>query len=200
MNHVQIILASASPRRRELLDQIGIRYQVRPVDINETPRKGELPDAYVLRMATEKAAVVWHNSDQELPVLAADTSVVLDGMIMGKPEHEADALTMLSRLSGKTHQVYSAVCLHTDTQHKALSITAVRFRELEHDELLAYWKSGEPADKAGAYAIQGFGALFVESISGSFSGVVGLPLFETGNLLMAAGITIPGSAGNRHCY
>jgi septum formation protein len=191
MNPAQIILASASPRRRQLLDQIGVCYRVRPVDIDETPHNGELPDDYVLRMATEKATEVWLKSNKELPVLAADTSVVLDGLIMGKPGNEADAVDMLRSLSGKTHQVYSAVSLHTDTQRKALCITTVRFRELDYNEILAYWQSGEPADKAGAYAIQGFGALFVESIYGSFSGVVGLPLFETGNLLMAAGISIP---------
>ena len=197
----QIVLASASPRRRELLDQIGIRHRVRPVEIDETPNKGELPDDYVLRMATEKATVAWQKSNQELPVLAADTSVVLDGLIMGKPENEADALTMLSSLSGEVHLVYSGVSLYYGTLREVLSITEVRFREIEYGEMLAYWQSGEPVDKAGAYAIQGLGAIFVESISGSFSGVVGLPLFETVNLLMDAGITVSKAAGKSkvHC-
>ncbi len=191
---MQIILASASPRRKELLDQMldqtGIRYSVFPVDIDETPLLNEAPMAYVQRLAAEKSAVCVARLNTDLPVLAADTAVVLGDLIMGKPKDQADALAMLAQLSGQSHLVYSAVSLRGRTHDLAVSITEVTFRRLTQQEMLAYWYSGEPVDKAGSYAIQGKGGLFVESIKGSFSGVVGLPLFETAELLSRQGIDL----------
>ncbi|NOT85562.1 MAG: septum formation inhibitor Maf [Methylococcaceae bacterium] len=187
----QIILASASPRRRELLDQLGIRYHIQAADLDETPFQKENPLTYVERIAAEKSAWVQSRNDLRLPVLAADTSVVCDDQILGKPLHEADAVTMLQQLSGRTHQVYTAVSLRTRTEHlQAVSITEVTFRPLSLPEIIAYWHTGEPADKAGAYAIQGLASIFVTAIQGSFSGVVGLPIFETAKLLNQIGIRI----------
>jgi septum formation protein len=187
----RIILASASPRRRELLDQIGITYEIRPVHIDESPRSNEAPNEYVRRIAAEKSAACQTLAGHAgLPVLAADTAVVLEGRIMGKPKDKEDAAKMLRRLSGKTHQVYSAVSLRGARHDEALSVTDVTFRELSEREILAYWNTSEPADKAGSYAIQGRGSIFVQSIEGSFSGVVGLPLFETAELLLQQGIQI----------
>jgi septum formation protein len=188
--HAQIILASASPRRSALLDQIGVRYRVKPVDVDETPLLNETPEAYVRRVASEKALLAARLDAGGLPVLAADTAVIVDGEILGKPQHRDDALAMLGKLSGRTHQVYSAVSLHAQQHWQALSVTDVTFRDIGEREMQAYWQSGEPRDKAGAYAIQGLGAVFVQSISGSFSGVVGLPLFETAALLHVAGISV----------
>jgi len=184
----QIILASASPRRKELLDQIKVSYQVHPVDIDETPRLNEVPAAYVQRLAAEKSAAGVAQTGGVLPVLAADTTVVLGDRIMGKPEHLDDALSMLMQLSGKTHQVYTAVSVRGFGHSRVLSVTDVTFRALTEQEIIAYWHSGEPLDKAGSYAIQGRASIFVESIKGSFSGVVGLPLFETAQLLSQQGI------------
>lgn len=187
---VQIILASASPRRQELLDQIKVRYQVCPVDIDETPVFAEPPLSYVQRMALEKSAACARKLATNLPILAADTSVVIDGAILGKPKDQLDALAMLSLLSGKTHQVYSAISLRGKEHSQAVSITNVTFKKLTKQQIMAYWQSGEPLDKAGGYAIQGMGSVFVESIIGSFSGVVGLPLFETAELLSKHGIEL----------
>lgn len=186
----QIILASASPRRKELLDQIGVTYAVSPVDLDESPLPNETPRAYVQRLAAEKSAACVAQLDTDVPVLAADTAVVLGNQIMGKPKDRDDALSMLTQLSGRTHQVYTAISLRGLLHHQAVSITEVSFRCLTAQEMLAYWHSGEPADKAGSYAIQGLGSVFVESICGSFSGVVGLPLFETADLLAKQGIDI----------
>jgi septum formation protein len=187
----QIILASASPRRRELLDQIGLSYQVRPVDIDETPRHKEDPLSYVQRLAAEKSLLAQQQCGVALPILAADTSVVIAGNILGKPLDKLHALSMLQQLSGQTHQVYTAISLRWTDQHaEAVSITDVSFRELSEAEINYYWTTGEPCDKAGAYAIQGLGSIFVSAIHGSFSGVVGLPLFETASLLAQAGINI----------
>ncbi len=183
----QIILASASPRRRELLDQMGIQYLVSPVDLDETPLSGEQSEVYVQRIAAEKSAAV---KDAQIPVLAADTTVVLGDIIFGKPEDKSHALQMLSQLSGQTHQVYTAVSLRGQYHRQILSVTEVTFKNISEQEMLAYWATGEPKDKAGAYAIQGVGAMFVEAISGSFSGVVGLPIFETVEILAKEGITI----------
>lgn len=185
---VRIILASASPRRRELLDQIKVAYRVHPVDLDETPLPNETPLDYVQRLAAEKSAACIAQLGDGLPVLAADTAVVLGDLIMGKPKDRDDAFTMLRQLSGKMHRVYSAISLRGREHGQAVSITEVTFRSLTEDEIAAYWQSGEPADKAGSYAIQGLGGMFVESISGSFSGVVGLPLFETAELLSRQGI------------
>ena len=187
---VQIILASASPRRQELLDQIKVAYNVYPVDLDETPLPDETPLDYVRRLAAEKSAACKARLDTDLPVLAADTAVILGSVIMGKPKNQADALAMLAQLSGKTHQVYSAISLRGREHGQALSITDVTFRRLTEQEIHAYWHSGEPLDKAGSYAIQGKGGVFVESIKGSFSGVVGLPLFETAQLLASQGIEL----------
>ncbi len=187
---IQIILASSSPRRKELLDQINVTYRVYPVDLDETPWPDEAPLAYVQRVAAEKSAACKAQLNTELPVLAADTAVILGAVIMGKPKDKADAIAMLTQLSGKTHQVYSAISLRGREHEQAVSITEVTFRCLTEQEILDYWHSGEPVDKAGSYAIQGRGGVFVESIKGSFSGVVGLPLFETAELLSKQGIEL----------
>jgi septum formation protein len=186
----RIYLASSSPRRRELLTRLGVRYAVIMAEIDERPHIDESPDAYVRRMALEKArAGAAHKQDK--PILAADTSVVLDARIFGKPIDEADGLAMLARLSGRTHQVMTAVTvLDQDRVHSMLSTTQVTFRVLSMAERLAYWHTGEPADKAGSYAIQGLGAIFISNIEGSYTGVMGLPLYETGCLLSACGIEI----------
>ena len=192
----QLILASASPRRKELLDQIGISYRVHPVDIDETPKQNEVAQDYVVRIAAEKSVAAIKIATG-LPVLAADTSVVIDGYILGKPENEEHARQMLTQLSGNIHAVYTAVSLRcrrqkSDDYHhfQALSKTEVKFRPISSQEIKAYWQTGEPQGKAGAYAIQGLASIFVESITGSFSGVVGLPLFETAELLSKQGIKV----------
>lgn len=180
-------LASASSRRRDLLDQLGLSYSWAGVDIDESPQPGEAPADLVRRLAREKGRA----ARSPLPVLSADTIVTLDTVIFGKPACRDDALAMLERLSGRSHEVLTAVALKTgDRQEIRLSATKVRFRDIHPDEALAYWHSGEPRDKAGAYAIQGLGAVFVESLQGSYSGVVGLPVFETAGLLAEAGIDI----------
>ncbi len=184
----QIILASASPRRQELLDQIKVSYTVFPVDIDETPLPHELPLAYVQRLAAEKSAACAALVGYGTPILAADTAVVLDRLILGKPKDKEEGLAMLRLLSGKTHQVYTGVSLRGQIHTQSVSITAVSFKSLTEKEIQSYWQSGEPQDKAGSYAIQGKAGLFVASITGSFSGVVGLPLFETGQLLAEQGI------------
>ncbi|MEI7840239.1 MAG: Maf family protein [Methylococcaceae bacterium] len=186
----QIILASASPRRHELLNQINVRHFVQTVEIDETPFFNEAPTNYVQRLATEKAAACVQKFNPKIPVLAADTAVVLGDKIMGKPTNENDALTMLRLLSGRTHQVFTAIALVGRDNHAAISITDVTFKNLSETELRAYWRSGEPLDKAGSYAIQGQGSLFIEHINGSFSGVMGLPLFETAQLLAREGIEL----------
>jgi len=187
------ILASASPRRRELLQQIDCRFHVFPSAIDEKVFVGEAPNDYVERMALQKAKAGWQ-VNQNLPILAADTSVVLDEregkseqtvvQIFGKPTDQAHAISMLMRLSGTTHRVLSAVAMvQGDNEHVLLSETLVTFRPLDESECHRYWLTGEPCDKAGAYAIQGLGGVFVEKLSGSYSGVVGLPLAETCELL-----------------
>jgi septum formation protein len=188
-------LASASPRRAAILGALGIAFTAAGVDIDERSRPQEAADVLVLRLAAEKAAVA--RSTQAGVVLAADTVVVIDAEVLGKPRGEADALAMLARLSGRRHRVMTGVALRWGTSERtALSITEVTFRDISPGEALAYWQSGEPRDKAGAYAIQGLGGAFVENINGSFSGVVGLPVFETVLLLAAAGIEVlEGAAG-----
>jgi septum formation protein len=183
-------LASVSPRRRELLAQIGVPHVATGAHIDESVRPGETPRTYVQRMARAKAQSVW-DRDSSLPVLAADTTVVLDGVIFGKPADRDDALRMLGALSGRTHEVLTAVALAT-ASGVALSLneSRVTFRELTAAECAAYWETGEPRDKAGAYAVQGFAAVFIESLTGSYSGVMGLPLFETARLLAAAGLPL----------
>ncbi len=186
----QLILASASPRRKELLEQLKLKIIIQPVDIDETPKPGEKPLTYVERVAAEKSQLCAAISNTILPILAADTAVILDDTILGKPVNRDDAMHMLSRLSGRTHQVFSAVSLRGNAHWNTVSITEVTFRKIKEIEMHAYWQSGEPIDKAGSYAIQGLGGLFVESIKGSYSGVVGLPLFETAQLLSKQGIDL----------
>jgi len=184
-----IILASASARRQELLSQIGVRFTVRSQDIDESIRSGELANDYVTRMAQEKAgsalnALRVSEDSSDAVVLAADTSVVCDADVLGKPANEADAVGMLRLLSGREHRVLSAVTLATQVnQRTVLSESRVRFREISIDEAQQYYRSGEPMGKAGAYAIQGYAAVFVEQLIGSYRGVMGLPLFETAQLL-----------------
>lgn len=184
LNFPAIYLASASPRRRELLAQIGVPLAVLAIEVDETPLPGEAPELYVSRLAINKARAGWAASDKTRPVLGADTTVVLDGAILGKPRDKADGLAMLARLSDKNHWVMTAVAVaQGERVEHALSVTEVRFRALSAAECEAYWATGEPADKAGGYGIQGLGALFVANLRGSYSGVVGLPLAETGELL-----------------
>jgi len=183
-----VCLASVSPRRRELLSQIGVPHTVVGADIDETAHAGESPRDYVLRMARQKALKV-RELGERLPVLAADTTVVLDDVIYGKPRDRADGIAMLGRLSARTHGVLTAVAV-ADARgvDLRLSVSTVRFRGLTPEECAAYWDTGEPCDKAGGYAVQGAAAVFIESLSGSYSGVMGLPLFETAELLHAAGV------------
>ena len=184
-----IILASASPRRQELLAQIGVRFTVRSQYIDESIRIGELANDYVSRMAQEKAnsalsALCVTEDSSDTLVLAADTSVVCDATVLGKPLDETEAVDMLQRLSGREHRVLSAVTLSTqDKQRTVLSESRVTFCEISIEEAQQYYRSGEPLGKAGAYAIQGYAAVFVEQLVGSYSGVMGLPLFETAQLL-----------------
>jgi septum formation protein len=187
MTTPRLILASASPRRRELLAQIGLSFDVYPVDAEEIPGSGEAAEAYVQRVAADKSALAQAAHADGL-VLGADTEVVLDGEVFGKPRDFAHAHAMLTRLSGRTHQVLSAVSLRLGGQHwQALSRSSVTFRHLSEADIGAYWASGEPQGKAGAYAIQGLGAVFIQRLEGSYSGVMGLPLFETADLLRQAG-------------
>jgi len=187
-----LLLASASPRRRELLAQLGVSFIVAPADIDEQVVPGETPRAYVRRMAIGKAEAGYAQAETanelNLIVLGADTTVVIDEHILGKPENKADAMRMLEQLSGRSHFVLSSVAV-TDGKHiEALtSVTEVSFRAIRPDERAAYWATGEPCDKAGAYAVQGLGALFVKELRGSYTGVVGLPLFETAELLALFG-------------
>lgn len=183
-----LCLASVSPRRRQLLLQIGVAHMARGANIDETAHPGETPRDYVARVAAAKACAI-RRAEQALPVLAADTTVVVDGAMFGKPAGRAQGLAMLARLSGRVHEVLSAVAL-ADARGVAIAVSesTVRFRTLTAEECRAYWESGEPHDKAGAYAIQGLAAAFIESLHGSYSGVVGLPLFETAALLRAAGV------------
>lgn len=186
--HLKLCLGSASPRRAELLQQIGVQFEVRAADIDERVLQNEDSDAYVLRMAREKAISVWQqNRDTDLaglPVLAADTAVVLDNHIMGKPASREQGIEMLTRLSGRTHEVLTAVSLlHHDRQATRLNRSRVTFSLMTDDDVRRYWETGEPMDKAGAYAIQGVAAVFIEMLEGSYSGVMGLPLFEVGQLL-----------------
>jgi septum formation protein len=186
-----LYLASASPRRRELLDQIGVHHEPRPVQVDESRQPREGPRDYVTRLARAKAETAWalFGPESRPAVLAADTAVVLADLILGKPRDRADALAMLGKLSGRTHEVLTAVALRTVRGIESrLSTSRVKLRALEPQEIESYWETGEPRDKAGGYAIQGRAAVFIESLEGSYSGVMGLPLFETAALLARAGI------------
>jgi septum formation protein len=186
-----IYLASASPRRSELLRQVGIAHEVKPVEVDESHHPGEDPAAYVSRLAETKARVLWSKlpAGQRMPVLAADTTVALDGEVFGKPSDRDETLAMLSRLSGRTHAVHTAVAIvHESGAASRVSTSHVSMREISPAEMDWYWSTGEAADKAGGYAIQGRAAVFVRHLAGSYSGVVGLPLCETWELLA----TVPG--------
>jgi septum formation protein len=186
-----VYLASASPRRRELLQQIGVSYRLVGTELDETPRLSEAPAAYVSRLAAAKADAGWLCSRDccDAPVLAADTAVVLDGAILGKPRDKGDAERMLLRLSGREHQVLTAVAVRSAAGNEIkVSQSLVTFRIIDAAEASAYWDTGEPRDKAGAYAIQGYAAIFISDLKGSYSGVMGLPLFETAQLLRSAGV------------
>lgn len=180
-----LVLGSASPRRRELLAQIGIRFRVVVADVDESVLAGETPAEYVVRLARAKALEVMRHEGDALPVMGADTAVILDGAILGKPRDREEARAMLSRLSGNTHEVYSAVALAVSENQVVdrLNITRVSFAELEPEWIESYCDTGDSMDKAGAYGVQGRAAERINRIEGSFSGVMGLPLYETSQLL-----------------
>lgn len=192
----RLYLASRSPRRRELLAQIGVCFDTlafrgpprEDKETDETPQENESPPAYVARIARVKAEHGWRLAQwrkmRPWPVLAADTAIEFEGRIVGKPRNAKDAMAMLKEFSGRAHRVLTAVTLTDGEQaESALSVSEVRFGALDEEEIRRYVESGDPMDKAGAYGIQGYAALFVEHLSGSYSGVMGLPLFETGQLL-----------------
>ena len=186
-----LVLASASPRRRELLNQIGVEFRQQAIEIDETARALESAEDYVRRVALEKARAVQRElGHDEVLVLGADTAVVVDEILLGKPADFAHARQMLRLLSGRAHRVLSAVALVGQSEAVCVSESAVWFRALSDAEIDTYWHTGEPQDKAGAYAIQGLGAVFIERLEGSYSGVMGLPLYETAQLLKDFGIEI----------
>ena len=186
----QLILASASPRRAALLDQLGLRYRRCAVAVDETPLNAEDPAAYVERLALAKARAGQSASrDPGLPVLGADTTVVHAGVVMGKPDDEPAACEAILQLSGCAHEVLTAVAVAQGSRHEIrLSRSVVHFRRIEESEAQAYARTGEGADKAGGYAIQGIGGVFVTRIEGSYTGIVGLPIAETEALLLAFGV------------
>jgi septum formation protein len=199
----KIYLASKSPRRRDLLRQIGVDFEllmvrsdpIRGPDVTEEPYAGEDPHQYVARVASEKGAFAWSVLQQRRqplrPVLAADTTVTIDGLILAKPQSPEEAVEMLERLSGRTHQVLTSVAVHcSDVADQVTQVSNVRFATLSPAAIKAYCALPEPYDKAGGYAIQGVAAIFVEHIEGSHSGIMGLPLFETANLLRKAGLPV----------
>jgi len=186
-----LVLASQSPRRRELLALLGLPFRVQPAAVDETPHPGEAPAAYVARTAADKARAISGPA-----VLAADTAVVLDDSILGKPVDRDDARAMLERLSGREHSVLTAVALRRGEAAWAVTVrTAVTFDRLDRARIDAYLATDEPWDKAGAYGIQGLAGAFVRSLTGSYSNVVGLPLVETRELLLAAGLLATAGEG-----
>jgi septum formation protein len=193
----QLILASSSPRRAELLQQLGLRFGVLRVEVDEVPAPGQSPADYAraIALAKAQAGAAQIGAVPGLPVLAADTDVAIDGEILGKPRDAEDALRMLLRLADRSHQVFSAVAVMSAVGIDVkLSITQVHFGAITRAQAIDYWNSGEPAGKAGAYAIQGYAARWVRAIEGSYSGVVGLPLFETARLLERHGVQLPAVA------
>lgn len=187
----ELVLASASPRRVELLKQIGVKFTVLPSNICENVLADENPTAYTRRLALEKAEYCYKKQYNKSVVLAADTTVSIDGAILGKPTSQQDAVATLMRLSGRKHQVITAVAIMSNQSEDCVVVVSdVEFVPLTEAICHAYWQTGEPQDKAGSYAIQGLGATFVKHLSGSYSGVVGLPLFETSVLLQRHGIPI----------
>lgn len=189
---VDLFLASQSPRRQELLEQLGVRFAVRSQNVPEACHPGEAPEAFVQRLAVEKANALYQQLSvrEQRPVLGADTVVVVDGEILGKPASRQHATAMLQQLSGRTHQVMTGVAVVSREQSVCVNVSEVTFRHLSLEEIAAYWNSGEPADKAGAYAIQGYAAAFISRLVGSYSGVMGLPLFETAQLLAAHNVPV----------
>ncbi|MGD8782785.1 MAG: Maf family protein [Thioalkalispiraceae bacterium] len=189
---VDIYLASQSPRRSELLRQLGVRFAVSVANVDETRQPAESPETYVQRLAVEKAKLSWQSlpKAKRRPVLGADTTVCLAGEILGKPADKADAISMLKRLSGQRHEVMSGVAIIGEKHSVCVNVSQVSFRKLTDSEIEEYWKTGEPNDKAGAYAIQGYAAAFISGLQGSYSGVMGLPLFETARLLSEHNIPI----------
>ena len=190
-----LILASASARRTALLDQMGIAHQCLPVDIDESALPAETPQAMVTRVARQKAAEAWRrlsaSQSQQSVILASDTLIEFEGQSLGKPRDKDDSIATLSRLSGKTHQVLTAVCAHSHDQQETLMVaTQVEFAPLTRTDMERYWETGEPADKAGSYAIQGIGGQFVKAVHGSVSSVIGLPMYETRCLLQQFGVTV----------
>jgi septum formation protein len=187
-----IYLASSSPRRAELLHQIGVEFKVLAVDVDESPRTAETPEQYVRRVAKAKADAAGDAVDGEgIPILAADTTIAIDDEIIGKPDDQTHCRCILSKLSGRTHQVLTCLAFRYHRQTRLmLSENQVRFRVIEEQEMTTYCSGKEPLDKAGAYAIQGKAAIFIEKLEGSYSSVMGLPLFETAKILQQAGITV----------
>ena len=190
MSSSPLILASASPRREKLLRQLGVNFVTEPQDIVEEKRIDESPEKFVKRMAEEKASSAFgKRKEKDIVVVASDTIVVCDKRVLGKPKDKSDGIKMLLTLSNKTHRVLSAVTVANTLRYKStVSETSVSFREISEIEAEYYWDSGGPEGKAGGYAIQGCGAVFVQSINGSYSGVMGLPLFQTAQLLSEFGI------------
>jgi septum formation protein len=188
----RLILASASPRRRELLAQAGFTFEVRPAHVNEDPRADEDPIAYVVRLARDKAQAVFNElNDPEIVVLGADTTVTLDGHILAKPENAADAARMLRLLSGRTHRVITGVAVATASGTQvAAEVTGVQFLTLSDEEIAAYIATGEPMDKAGAYGIQGYAAKWIPRVQGCYFNVVGLPLALVSTMLEAAHVEV----------
>lgn len=197
MPKLPLFLASQSPRRRELLTQVGISFDILAVDIDETIQKNEIPEDYVVRLAKEKTLAGWNSNKTKIKtVLGSDTAVVIDNEILGKPKNNADAKRMLGLLSGKTHQVMTSVALAVPYGNSTepelisvISVSNVTFKKLSSAEIQEYVHTGECDDKAGSYAIQGLAAAFITHLSGSYSGVMGLPLYETIELLNKAGIS-----------
>lgn len=188
---MDLILASASPRRVELLTLLGLSFAQRPADIDESYRAPETPIEYVERMALEKANAIAANADAEAVVVGADTTVLVDAQILGKPQDAAEGLAMLQLLSGRSHRVLTGLCVLRGQQQQLQCIeTEVWFRPISTEEARRYWATGEPADKAGGYGIQGIGSIFVERIAGSYSGVMGLPLAALEAQLRAVGFDI----------
>ncbi len=188
---MDIHLASSSPRRHEILTAMGLRFTAAGVDVDETQYDGEPVADMVVRLAIAKVAAAREDVDPSLPIIGADTAVAIGDQVLGKPGSQDEAVQMLASLSGRTHTVLTAVALdYAGVVRTTTSLTEVRFREISPDEAQSYWQSGEPLDKAGAYAVQGIAGIFVEELSGSYSGVVGLPVFETAALLADAGLEV----------
>jgi len=184
-----LILASQSPRRKELLQQLGYDFICFPADIDESVLLSEAPEQYVARLALEKASIIAQQNSHDFVVLGSDTSVVFGEHILGKPESLSDCLAILNMLSGNTHQVITAIAAIQGERSEVVVVsTEVDFKILDEEEIKRYWQTGEPQDKAGAYGIQGIAGQFVKQIRGSYSAVVGLPLYETAQLLSAFGV------------